>query len=157
MARNTLAGTVSFEQAKKIFGPDFAWGEEPVHLALSTLAMGDLLACEFAQSAHLGLALQYDICVPAELMTLRLPVPRTRLLAGIVIDDFIVVEKVVRGFDGDFPSYQDSAAKVRVDRALDAYEREHLEANLKKSFFGEKSAKFWGYEVDGEKGLVRAF
>ena len=156
VARNTLAGTVTLEQAKEIFGVDFSWDEEPVHLALSTLAMGDLLACEFAQSAHLGLCLQRDVCVPGELITLRLPVPRTPVLAGIVIDDFIIMEKVVRNACGDFPAYEHSAAKLRIDRALKAYEDEFLEANLKKSFFGEASAKFWGFEVDGSKGLVRA-
>ena len=155
-ARNTLAGTVSIEQAKEIFGDGFEWDENPVHLALSTLAMGDLLACEFAQCSHVGLALQYGVCIPDELITLRLPVPRTPIISGIVIDDFIVMEKVVRGSNGEFPSYGQSEAKVRVDRALAGYQKECLEANMKKSFFGESKAKFWGFEVDGEAGLVRA-
>lgn len=155
-ARNTLAGTVSLEQAKIIFGQQFVWDEDPVHLALSTMAMGDLLACEFAQCSHLGLALQYEVCKPEELITLRLPVPRTPIITGIVIDDFIVMEKVVRNASGVFPSFDESEAKTRVDRALMGYEEQHLEANLKKSFFGQSHSKFWGYEVDGEKGLVRA-
>ena len=156
IARNALAGTVTIDQAKLIFGDGFSWDEDPVHLALSTMAMGDLLACEFAQCSHMGLALQYEVCKPHELITLRLPVPRTPVIAGIVIDDLIVMEKIARDAQGGFPSYSVSEAKVRIDRALFGYEKENLEANIKKSFFGESEAKFWGFEVDGKAGLVRA-
>ena len=54
--RNVLAGPITnVQQAIEIFGDDFKAESKDtgVRVALATLAMGDLLACEFSQSAHL--------------------------------------------------------------------------------------------------------
>ena len=56
--RNRLAGSLTLEQARFVFDdPKIEDDSGCILVALSTLAMGDLLACEFAQAAHLGLCL----------------------------------------------------------------------------------------------------
>ena len=80
--RNTLAGTVSPAEASYIFGTKFSEEEGEVRVALATLAMGDLLACEFSQSAHLALCLRCGVLQPSELLTLRTPVPRGKVIRG---------------------------------------------------------------------------
>ena len=93
--RNALAGSITFAEAKEVFGEDFD-GEGPnVRVALATLAMGDLLACEFSQSAHLSLCLKYGVMQPGELLTIRTPVPRSSVIAGVIIDDLIVMERLL--------------------------------------------------------------
>lgn len=93
--RNTLAGSVTRSEAEEIFGPKEGRPAE-VRVALATLAMGDLLACEFSQEAHLSLCLRYHVAFPGELLTLRTPVPRSSTIAGVIIDDLVVMEKLCR-------------------------------------------------------------
>ncbi len=47
-------------------------------------------------------------------------------------------------------------ASERIKAAISGYEENKLEANIKKSFFNETASRFWGGEVDGVAGLVRA-
>ena len=115
-----------------------------IWVALATQAMGDLLACEFSQSAHLSLCLRYGVLQPCELLTLRTPVPRSQVIAGVIIDDLVVMEKLF------------SDACPRIKAAVHGYDENNLEANIKKSFFNETACRFWGGEVDGSAGLVRA-
>ena len=78
--RNVLAGSLTYEQAVEIFGEAAVSQSrsEKIRVALATLAMGDLLACEFSQSAHLSLCLRHGVMSPGELLTLRTPVPRSK-------------------------------------------------------------------------------
>ena len=153
--RNTLAGSVTPTEASYIFGRDFDEAEGEVRVALATLAMGDLLACEFSQSAHLSLCLRHAVMHAGELLTLRTPVPRSKVIAGVIIDDLVVMEKMlISSADG---LVKDAAgASSRIVSAMNGYNENSLEANIKKSFFNETSCRFWGGEVDGRKGLVRS-
>ena len=65
-------------------------------VALSSLAMGDSLACEFAQCAHVSLCLQFNVSQVQELLTLRSPLPRGLLQIGVVIDDLVALELCLR-------------------------------------------------------------
>ena len=90
-----------------------------------------------------------------ELLTLRTPVPRSKVIAGVIIDDLVVMEKMlISSADG---LVKDAAgASSRIVSAMNGYNENSLEANIKKSFFNETSCRFWGAEVDGRKGLVRS-
>ena len=153
MERNILAGEVTLDEARTIFGPSFDWPEPRLAVSLSTLAMGDLNSVEFAQASHLGLCLASKVMSPAELLSMRCPVPRGPLMLGIVIDDLVAIEMVLKGVAG---SERSSMAKQRIARALAGYEEANLQHNPKKSFADEKCGKFWGIEVDGKRGLLRA-
>ena len=153
--RNTLAGTVTPAEASYIFGTKFSEEEGEVRVALATLAMGDLLACEFSQSAHLALCLRCGVLQPSELLTLRTPVPRGKVITGVIIDDLVVMERLLKSTAAD-RTHDVEGACPRIKAAIDGYERNKLEANIKKSFFNETTCRFWGGEIDGAAGLVRA-
>ena len=152
--RNRLAGSLSAYEAKYVFGKnepaDF---DGPVLVSLSTLAMGDLLACEFAQAAHLGLCLQNQVCDANSLLSFRTPVPRSLSMIGIVIDDLIALEQIFSEQLAAPPGDLDS--EKRIARALAGYEKATLLHNPDKGFTRETCSRFWGCELDGSKGLVR--
>ena len=64
--------------------------------ALATMAMGDANAVELGQGAHVLLGLQAGAFKPEELLLIHGRVPCAPLAAGIIVDDFIVIEKVLR-------------------------------------------------------------
>ena len=153
IASNVLAGELTVEQMQDVFGTS-AQDLQCSWAGLSTLAMGDLLACEFAQSAHLGLLLQSSAVHPQELLQLKQPVPRGAFCLGVVIDDLVMLEKVnrtvVQGAEDRL------ITPGRMSRAVAAYEQANLPLNASKAFDRALVGSFWGIEVDGEKGIVRA-
>ena len=150
--RNVLADRLSLADAKLVFGAEFSWEDDEVDIALSTLAMGDLCACEFAQASHLGLCVQSGIATEKNLVAFRCPLPREPLMVGIIIDDFVVLEQVLKNEVLSLPSESDKV----LDETLAAYSRASLNHNEKKTFRKELQSKFWGIEIDGEAGLLRA-
>ncbi len=80
-ARNCLNDCLTKEEALFVFGEKVLEQPPPFLVGLSTLAMGDVNACEFAQSSHIGLCLQKQVCSPSELLCLRGPIPRGLLQA----------------------------------------------------------------------------
>eukprot|EP00435_Cladocopium_sp_Y103_P058652 s418_g20.t1 len=154
-ARNVLATDLNEFEARAIFGSSFSWPSYPLQVGLSTLAMGDKCACEFAQCAHIALCLQHDVCSVGEIISLRGSLPRGLLQVGIIVDDLVILEQVLRerwGKDGWFENTS-SAKRVRNVRA--GYEKAGLLNNPKKAFVGETALKFWGCEIDGDKGMLR--
>ena len=159
LAKNVLASGLSPDEAYAVFGRRFMLSElneGVVEVGLSTLAMGDKCACEFAQCAHLSVMLQNEVCKIEELLCLRNPIPRGLLQVGIIIDDLVVMEAVLSsaledpGFDRDT---LESSRRVLLARK--AYDKVGLKNNPKKGFMAATRAKFWGVEVDGVAGLVR--
>lgn len=154
--RNILSDPLSLEEAVEVFGPAFEWHEDPVWVGLSTLAMGDSNSCEFAQCSHLSLCRRRKVFEDEELLSLRGHVPRGLLSVGIIIDDLVVLEKVLRS---EFDAYKDGKmtlrSQERLERALCAYSEAGLEVNHKKEFKAELCSRFWGIELDGNAGLLR--
>jgi len=126
MERNTLAGEVTLDEARTIFGPSFEWPEPRLAVSLATLAMGDLNSVEFAQASRLGLCLASKVLVPAELLSMRCPVPGGPLMLGTVIDDLVAIEMVVKGVAGEGAR---SMADERIARALSGSEEASLQRN----------------------------
>lgn len=155
--RNVLAGSLTYEQAVEIFGEAaVSQGRgKKIRVALATLAMGDLLACEFSQSAHLSLCLKHGVMSPGELLTLRTPVPRSKVIAGVIIDDLVIMERLLREELVARGNKVEDACD-RIGAAIKGYAEHHLQANIKKSFFNETACRFWGGEIDGYAGLVRS-
>jgi hypothetical protein len=61
--------------------------------AFRTLPMGDVNAVEFAQAAHLGLATIAQAVTCENIISLHHPLPRARVLSGIIIDDHLTLER----------------------------------------------------------------
>ena len=155
--RNILSDPLFGDEAKEVFGPEFSWPEDPVWVGLCSLAMGDTLACEYAQSSHIAICLRFGVAEVAELITLKDPLPRGLLHVGIIIDDLVVLEQCLRSQLEDIQhGLRGTEADGRLFRAQEGYAAAGLETNPKKRFSNQRLARFWGQEVDGLKGLVRA-
>ena len=156
LARNFLCSQISIREARYVFGDDFEWSADPVWCSLATLGMGDCNACEYAQSSHLGFCLRHGVATPGELITLKTDMPRGLLSIGIIIDDLVVLEKVAReiGLAAN-GKHHSTGSDVRLDRALAGYASVRLERNPKKEFRNCLQARFWGCELDVEKGTLR--
>ena len=122
-----------------------------VYGSLNTLAMGDCQAVELAQSCHLGLALQKGIVDSDSLTTMYKPVPRSRTMVGLVIDDFVSMSKVKESV---FEKGSSEGAQ-RAEAMQSAYQEVKLIPNVKKGFRDELQCSFWGADVDGKNGLIR--
>ena len=150
---NALHGSLSQQQMRDVFE-----GVCPVagcaFVGLSTMATGDLLACEFAQGSHLALLLQASATHPTELIQLEHTFPRGNFFAGIVVDNLVMLEKVVRKMDAALEPTR--LAPDRMKKAVEAYRSVHLPLNDKKAFLGVTQASFWGIELDGVAVSLRA-
>lgn len=129
----------------------------PVHLAnepvvyacLTSLAMGDSAACTYAQTSHVSMALQCGAFYKHELLTMHGRTPRSCVLGGIIIDDFILMEKIKRS------ERTGRNIGTRRKRMHAMYDNVGLEAHPTKGFADEVHASFWGADVDGDGGLIR--
>ena len=59
----------------------------PIVLGLHTLAMGDSMAVELAQTADLGILIQLGLLSETNLLAMGLLPPRDNVFGGVVIDD----------------------------------------------------------------------
>ncbi len=150
-ARNVLAGKLSAKELEGVFGTGAGYPADGGYVALNSLAMGDICACEFAQSSHLGLLLQCGALHPHELLMMHQPIPRGPFKLGVVIDDLVMLEVVSSKLLTDELTESDH----RMRRALAAYERSGLPVNPKKAFHRSEAASFWGICLDGSAGLLR--
>ena len=146
--RNILSDPVTLGEAREFFGSSFEWIEGPVWVALCSLAIGDALACEYAQGSHLSICLQHGVCSTHELLTLKDPLPRGLLQIGIIIDDLVILEQCLRA---DLESIQagklETTADTRARRAQHGYSVSGLDVNAKNRFSNQALATFWCVDV----------
>ena len=74
--RNVLNVKLSADDAGYVFGGTFADSGAPYFVGLSTLAMGDVCAVEYAQCSHVSLCIKNQVFFADELITLRGSLPR---------------------------------------------------------------------------------
>lgn len=121
-----------------------------VFCSLATLAMGDSQAVELAQTCHVGLALDAETACEDTLLSLRKPIPRSRTMTGLVIDDFVTLS-LVRREEGD--------GATEAARLADIMQEKNKEVKLipheQKAFRDQEEATFWGAEIDGAEGIIR--
>ena len=73
------------------------------------------------------------------------------LMIGVVIHDLVLLERVLKS-----STATRALAGERMERIKEKYHAAGLPLNVKKKFLDATTARFWGAEVDGEKGIVRA-
>ena len=153
LIRNTLIGPVEPSKLKGFRCYDSTLEDAgPVFLSLNSLAMGDSHAVEIAQVAHLSLLVQSGVIRKEELITMNMGLPRTPYMGGVVIDDLVLFEVVLRSEFSASPS--DSYSGRQLQRAIQQYESVGLVPHPSKTFIGKSKAEFWGCYFDGETGLV---
>ena len=137
----------------RCYDPEWEKDGRPVVLGLRTLAMGDSMAVELAQTAHLGILVQLGLLNESNLLAMGLPPSRELFFGGVVIDDLILFEKIARSsLSAD--RQLESSAKMAI--ALARYKELGLIPHEGKTFYGSVQSEFWGASVDGESGFVRA-
>ena len=88
------------------------------------------------------------------MISLKGAIPRGLLQAGIIVDDLVILEHVLREkFDSS--DLHDTEGSKRTANARDAYDKSLLPHNPKKGFCNSAHCRYWGVEVDGVKGLIR--
>ena len=148
--RNHLAGTFAPAEVShfKAFEP-WMMQEPRLSATFCSMAMGDVNAVGLGQASHLGVIFSTGTVSAAELMSLRSRPSRGLLSIGVVIDDFICLEKVLR---------ETTSTRIRSAEVMGAVQRAYEQAGLPrhsgKSFFRETTATFWGAQLDGERGEV---
>ena len=152
LQRNVLHGRLTEDELVEIFQRRDAAFRNGGFVGLNTMAMGDLRACEFAQGSHLSVLLEANGFKPQELIMMHQPLPRGLLSVGVVIDDLVILERVATGL---VPA-GDGLADERMEPIKAAYNRVGLPINESKEFRNAACASFWGVELDGNAGLMRA-
>ncbi len=120
----------------------------PFYVGLSTLAMGDVCAVEYARCSHVALCIKNQVFSSQELITLRGALPRGLLKAGILWTIWSYWNKL------HVPPLSSEASR-RASRARMAYAEAKVLHNPKKGFADQYLARFWGIEIDGMKGILR--
>lgn len=124
-------------------------GEQCVFACLNTLAMGDSAACAYAQTSHLAMALQCGSLDEHCLVTMHNRIPRGRTVGGVIIDDYVVMEKV------HISATSGADLVTRRSNMHTMYDRVKLDAHPSKGFDNVSHASFWGADFDGTTGLIR--
>ena len=137
----------------RCYNPEWETEGRPVVLGLRTLAMGDSMAVELAQTAHLGILIQLGLLNETNLLAMGLPPPRGNFFGGVVIDDVILFEKVAKA---SLESTTDFHSSQQMAEALNRYKMLGLLPHEGKTFYGSVDSEFWGASLNRQKGQVRA-
>eukprot|EP00438_Fugacium_kawagutii_P032685 Skav221346 [mRNA] locus=scaffold1845:125657:130120:- [translate_table: standard] len=152
--RNALALEVAPHEISHLdcFEP-WMWKCKRLVPCLATMAMGDCRAVTYGQVAHLSCLLRCPELTLDSFITLRGRPARGDLLAGLMIDDFLLVEKrkMAVGTSCD----EVSVGQRIVEQVRRIYEEVGLPRHAGKSVEAEHSTTFWGVGFDGMKGTVR--
>lgn len=156
LCRNSLLIRMDPKQLRgfRCYNPALEAEGRPVVLGLKTLAMGDSMAVELAQTAHVGILVQFGLVTEESLLAMCLPPPRGDFFSGVVIDDLILFELVAsNSLQGEL---QEASSPQVLKDALGRYRELGLIPHEGKTFYGESSSEFWGALLEGKGGFVRA-
>ena len=84
-----------------------------------------------------------------------LAIPREKSFAGIVIDDLVVFEVMLKSVFHQSP-VTSRAGRAFLEEALGEYKRVGLLPHPDKTFFEQADSEFWGCQFDGVHGLCMA-
>ena len=118
--------------------------------ALNTMAMGDCNSVAFGQCSHLSVLLRTGEFCLEDFISLRGRPSRKGWLAGLMIDDFILLEQV----NLKEQNLEDTPGKRKVQKVREMYDRVGLPRHSGKAVSSSLKAEFWGGETNGETGLV---
>lgn len=152
--RNTIRMIFRGEQFKgfQCYRPEFD-GQE-VQIALATLAMGDNLAAEIAQSAHASVLRQLvGSMLPGEVMQYRYACPRSDFVELLAIDDHIGLQKLPRSDFLKAPRLRDTEV---FEAASKAYAHVGLIQQPKKQKLNLLEGTLLGADFNGDVGRVCA-
>ena len=128
------------------------WGKGPLVPCLGTMAMGDCHAVSFGQLSHLSVLLRTEaIRLDDFLMLHSRPSPQRSWVAGLMIDDLVLLERRVRlGESGveDSASSPSTCEKI-IEEVRKQYEEVGLPRHDGKAVYNSLEGTFWGVQLDG--------
>ena len=130
---------------------DSALGDGRLVPALATLAMGDRNACDFGQAAHRELLIRAGALDPGCEVHYGAPLPRSRTLHGVMIDDRLSLSIVSRDAVGDAVA---ARASKEWDAAMDAYADSCGRPVPSKTQRRAAAGRVWGAWLDGRRGTL---
>ena len=121
--------------------------------ALGTMAMGDLNAVSYGQTSHLGCLLQSGLFSLSDFVTLQGRPSRKRWLAGLMIDDLVLLQAVPRSVS-EAEKETSECAEI-ISGVREVYKKVGLPRHEGKAVFNSLRGEFWGLELDGAKAVAR--
>lgn len=155
--RNALCMSFAPHQVRhlKCFKGDLE-KESELFACLNTLAMGDTNAVAYGQVAHLSVILRSGQFKLADFLTLKQRPGRQPVSCGLMIDDFVIFEKVHRGFElSAGGSEVKTDGRRRMEEVRKAYAAAKLPRHEGKALEQAYAGEFWGMQVDGRAGRAR--
>ncbi|CAL1137652.1 unnamed protein product [Cladocopium goreaui] len=132
--------------------------EKSVTPCLKTMAMGDTNAVAFGQASHLVVLLQSGALELDHFITLFGRPPRQRWLAGLMIDDLVLLEARPDQATEETEAraaYAELDCSQRIRQVREQYEKVRLPRHSGKAVFNETRGSFWGVQMDGVAGDLR--
>ena len=156
IARNALKMVVTPKQVEGLqcFSEEMRQHRRLVP-CLATLAMGDLNAVAFGQAAHLAVILRGSRLRLSDFIALKLRPSREKIRAGLMIDDFILLETVKKEEAQRIREGENSRGREIVEEVRRAYDEAKLPRHAGKAVEQASEAEFWGLQVDGREGVAR--
>ena len=111
--------------------------------------MGDRNAVDIGQAFHEGLLRPAGVLDDTALLQYGKPLPSSKVLMGVYINDFCVLSKVPR-----HDPYKPGPDTEIMHKAKLAYEDAQFEPAHDKEFLHSLNAKVWGGQVRGEQGRI---
>ena len=130
---------------------DPALGDRLVVPALATLAMGDRNAVDFGQRAHRELLLRAGALDPGCEVHYGAPLPRSRTLHGVMIDDRLALSIVSPDAEGEAAA---ARATREWDAAMSAYADSCGKPVADKTQRRSRAGRVWGAWLDGQRGTL---
>ena len=150
-ARNVFGRPLRASMLAECSCCDPALGDRLVVPALATLAMGDRNACDFAQAAHREVLLRAGALDPASEVHYGAPLPRSRVLHGVMIDDRLSLAIVAPGPDGETAVARSAR---EWDAAMAAYAASCGRPVPEKTQRRARAGRVWGAWLDGDRGTL---
>ena len=152
--RNTLSPVFQPHEVEHFKAFDPTRHNTPVHLALSSLAMGDCMAVEIAQQSHYNVLAHLASAVrPHEYASYRRPFPRHSTIELLAIDDHVTLQKLTRQELVRNVPARDTEIFAAAGAA---YQTVQLVQHPDKRRRNETVGTFLGAELDGVRGFVSA-
>ena len=150
-ARNVFGRPVRASRFAGCSCYDPALGDSLVVPALATLAMGDRNACDFAQAGHRELLRRAGALDPACEVHYGAPLPRSRVLQGVMIDDRLSVTIVSQDAEG-----REAVARAAREwgAAMAAYADSCGRPVPDKTLRRARAGRVWGAWLDGDRGTL---
>ena len=153
LRRNALAIEVRPKQVAHLqcFRP-WMWKFEKFIPCLDTMALGDCRAVTYGQTAHLGCLLRSPKLALSDFITLKGRPSRKAFVAGLMIDDLILVEK--RQASELMTAGEPSPCEEIIAEVRQLCDGVGLPRHPDKAVSNAAHGTFWGMDFDGDAGTL---